>query len=209
MPESAIESLRNPSPATGEDSVRLRILQVGARLIAEYGIAGMSMRHLAAECGFSTGTINYHFTNKRKLSIAVLEFVYRLPADWDAQRARRAGIPRLLAPFVLENELRRNWWKFWLRYGAEASIDPELRAYQVRRMASQERFYARTIREATERGEMHPIYDAEECARALLGLAHGLAVAQVVDGSPESVTRAKAVLELQYETIIRPVVVVE
>lgn len=189
---------------SAEDSVRLRILQIGARLIAEYGIAGMSMRQLASESGFSTGTINYHFTNKRKLSIAVLEFVYRLPDDWDAQRARAAGIPRLLQPFVLENELRRNWWKFWLRYGAEAATDPELRAYQVRRMASQERFYARTIREATERGEMNPVYEPEESARALLGLAHGLAVAQVIDGSPDSVSRAKALLELQYETIIRP-----
>lgn len=189
--------------------MRLRILQISARLIAEHGVAGMSMRQLAIESGFSTGTINYHFTNKRKLSIAVLEFVYRLPDDWDAQRARRAGIPRLLAPFILENELRRNWWKFWLRYGAEAATDPELRAYQVRRMASQERFYARTIREATERGEIRPIYDAEECARALLGLAHGLAVAQVVDGSSESVARAKAVLELQSDTILRPVTTVE
>lgn len=205
MAESAIESLRNPWPASAEDSVRLRILQISARLIAEYGIAGMSMRQLASESGFSTGTINYHFTNKRKLSIAVLEFVYRLPEDWDAQRARRAGISRLLEPFILDTELRRNWWKFWLRYGAEAATDPELRAYQVRRMASQERFYARTIREATERGEMSPLYGPEESARALLGLAHGLAVAQVVDGSPDSVARARSTIEMQYQTIIRPV----
>ncbi len=192
-------------PEFNEDSVRTRILRVGARLISEHGIAGMSMRQLAAEAGYSTGTINYHFQNKRKLSIAVLEYVYRLPTGWSRDDSTPVNLSKLLASFVLENEGRRTWWKFWMRYGAEATTDEELRRHQVTRMERQEDFYARTIAEAVERGELRPDQSPREAARTLLALAHGLAVTQVIDGGTESVERARVVMDAALDSILHPV----
>ena len=57
---------------SGREPRRNEVLQRVTALIGEHGIDGMTMRQVAHATGLSTGTINYHFGNKRGLVLAAL-----------------------------------------------------------------------------------------------------------------------------------------
>ena len=73
-------AVRTEMPATRER--RRELLRAVSELIARNGIDGMSMRQVADAAGMSTGTINYHFKNKRGLIMAAMDYVYSAPQDW-------------------------------------------------------------------------------------------------------------------------------
>src|SRR5512139_3144151 len=55
------------------DSRRPALLDAAARLFAERGFAGTSMRDIAASVGMLSGSIYYHFPSKQALLMAVHE----------------------------------------------------------------------------------------------------------------------------------------
>ncbi len=73
------------SEATSDDSEQRpadqRILDATLTVLARNGLAGASMRAVAAEAGLSVGLANYHFENKTALICAALKRV----GDQDAQ----------------------------------------------------------------------------------------------------------------------------
>lgn len=58
--------------AQGEET-RSILIDVGARLFAQHGYAGVSMRTLAAEAGVNLATVGYHFGGKPGLYAAILQ----------------------------------------------------------------------------------------------------------------------------------------
>src|SRR5690606_4085250 len=108
------------------------------QLIGEQGIDGMTMRQVARATGMSTGTINYHFTNKRSLILAALDATPAAPAMAEDGEP----LPRLQAlfrTFILEDPTVRAWWRFWVEVTAQAARDADLRERQRTRMESQRR----------------------------------------------------------------------
>jgi len=53
-----------------------RLLDAGRRLLPETGIAGLSLRKVAAEAGVNLGMFYYHFGSKRKFVRRVLQEIY-------------------------------------------------------------------------------------------------------------------------------------
>src|SRR5829696_4556120 len=100
-------------------------------LIAAHGIDGTTMRQVAAAAGLSTGTLNYHFTNKRGLILAALDHAFRLPRDWHRYEASAtASLSRIGRNFTVDRPQQANWWRFWMEVTAHAARDPELRQHQ-------------------------------------------------------------------------------
>jgi AcrR family transcriptional regulator len=178
------------------DFRRREVIEAVSDLIADHGIDGTSMRQLAAAAGLSTGTINYHFKNKRALMIAALDAVYVLPANWEQHRDEPAlqQLRILTRQFVLRSKWLKKWWRFWVEYMAHAGRDDELRARQEERYRRQRRFYSRVVARGVASGELRPAVDAEEVADTFLALANGLAVHQVAIGSSISPNRAEEIL---------------
>jgi AcrR family transcriptional regulator len=172
-----------------DESVRAAVLRAATRLIGERGVDGMTMRQVAEASGVSTGTVNYHFRNKRGLVLAAIDGAGISPSVSDTSSAL-GRIEALLSTFVLEDEERRAWWRFWVEATAQATRDPDLRARQQARMEAQRREVEELVGLGIGAGELRPDLDPALLAEPLLALAHGLVLLQVT--SPEAVTVRRA-----------------
>ena len=105
-----------PEPDAGTDGAREprrnEVIRRVITLIGEHGMDGMTMRQVAHATGLSTGTINYHFGNKRGLVLAALASAGEAPEDAVPDGAPISPLTRLrqlLAGFVLDSPERRAW----------------------------------------------------------------------------------------------------
>lgn len=155
------------------------------------------MRDLARCLGVSTGTITHYFPDKQALLIGAMDSVYVLPTDWPEYQAQPLPLQlrRMTEMFVLDDERKRRWGRFWLAYLAGAGHDATLRSYQVERYERQRRFFTRLITIGIEAGAYATNLDAQDEAVRLLALGNGLAMQQVA--TPEGLTpdAARAILD--------------
>jgi len=176
-----------PEVPPGEPEVEPReaALRAVTQLIGEHGVDGMTMRQVARTTGLSTGTINYHFTNKRGLILAALDAAPAAPGGGKAA-SPSVQLRALLHGFILEDDERRAWWRFWVEVTAQAARDHDLRERQRTRMSSQRQEVEELIQLGIQRGELRTEIDPAALAEPLLALAYGLAVQQLI--SPDAAT---------------------
>ncbi|MGE3960345.1 MAG: TetR/AcrR family transcriptional regulator [Dehalococcoidia bacterium] len=173
---------------------RAEVLRAVTRLIGEHGIDGMTMRQVARATAMSTGTINYHFTNKRSLILAALDAAPAAPATGEAG-GPLDRLQALFRGFILEDPDRRAWWRFWVEVTAQAARDADLRDRQRNRMEAQRREVEDLVSLGVQRGELRAELDAGLIAEPLLALAHGLAIQQLISPDAATVRRASDALE--------------
>src|SRR5690606_38425045 len=135
--------------------------------IGERGIDGMTMRQVAQATGMSTGTINYHFTNKRSLILAALDSAPSAPALPEAGGPLER-LQGLFRSFILDEPDQRAWWRFWVEVTAQAARDPELRERQRGRMEAQRQEVEDLIALGVQRGELRPELDPVLISEPLL-----------------------------------------
>lgn len=115
------------------DERRTELASAAARVIARAGITGASMREVAAEAGWTTGTLVHYFSNKHEL------LSFTLQASLEHRRARRLDRRHLSPTEALTETLRnalpldedsRLHWIVTVAFCAQASSDPSLAAIQ-------------------------------------------------------------------------------
>jgi AcrR family transcriptional regulator len=115
------------------DARRLELAAAAARVIARAGVGGASMREVAAEAGWTTGTLVHYFSDKRDL----LRFTLEASLDRRGLRARdRAELPpdealhaTLVGALPVDEDSRLHWL-VTIAFCAQAAGDPELAALQ-------------------------------------------------------------------------------
>lgn len=184
------------SSQNAPDAVETRadVLRAVARLIGEHGVDGMTMRQVAQAAGMSTGTINYHFANKRGLILAALDAAPSVPTEAEGG-GPLSRLHAIFRGFILEDDDRRAWWRFWVEVTAQAARDPDLRDRQRSRMESQRSEVEELVSLGIQRGELRPELDPALISEPLLALAYGLAVQQLVSPDAATVRRASDALE--------------
>ena len=185
--ESGTDSAREPR--------RNEVLHHVTALIGEHGIDGMTMRQVAHATGLSTGTINYHFGNKRGLVLAALASAGEAPEGSVPGGSPLARMRRLLASFVLDSQERRAWWQFWVEVATQSARDEELRRHERARQTAQRRHVEELIEEGMRRDEIRADVDAATAAEPLLALATGLAIMQLTAPDEVTVRRASDAVE--------------
>jgi len=115
------------------DQRRLELAEATARVIARAGVDAASMREIATEAGWTTGTLVHYFANKREL----LDFTLR--ASIERRSARRAELadasPREALRATLTNALPTNedtrlHWIVTVALAGTATSDERLAATQ-------------------------------------------------------------------------------
>ena len=183
------------SAANPREPRRNEVLHHVTALIGEHGIDGMTMRQVAHATGLSTGTINYHFGNKRGLVRAALASAGEAPEGSAPGGSPLSRLRRLLASFVLDSQERRAWWQFWVEVAAQSARDEELRRHERARQTAQRRHVEELIEEGIRRGEIRADVDAATAAEPLIALATGLAILQLTAPDEVTVRRASDTLE--------------
>lgn len=109
---------------------RLDLARATANVIARSGVAGASMREVAAEAGWTTGTLAHYFTNKRQL------LAFTLENSLEQRRAKRVELDTsdplraLLSVALPADDEGRLHWRVTVAFAAHAASDTELQRVQ-------------------------------------------------------------------------------
>jgi AcrR family transcriptional regulator len=111
------------------DARRAALAAATARVIARSGLAGATMRQVAAEAGWTTGALTHYFADKRELLRFTLE------TSLEGRRARRSDRRRMRPDEALRDTLvralpieesARLHWIVTVAFCAQATGDAEL-----------------------------------------------------------------------------------
>ena len=181
------------------DVRRLELADATARLIARGGLGAATMRDVAAEAGFTTGSVTHYFADKREL------LLFTLNASLQRRRARR-DTPSLASPAeVLRasllaalplNEDRRRHWMVTIAFCALAAGDEELAG--VQRTAYRE-FRDWVTAQLIECG--FAVAQAQAEAEWLISLVDGVAVQALFDQESWPAARQSELLEQALSSI--------
>ena len=109
------------------DQRRMELAAAAARVIARAGVDGASMREIATEAGWTTGTLVHYFANKHEL----LDFTLRASIERrSARRSERADLSpaealrsTLASALPTDDDTRLHWIVTVALAGAAASDD--------------------------------------------------------------------------------------
>ena len=160
------------------DQRRMELAAAAARVIARAGVDGASMREIATEAGWTTGTLVHYFANKHEL----LDFTLRASIE---QRSARRSERRELSPadalraslesaLPTDDDTRVHWIVTVALAGAAASDD---------RLAATQRELYRAYRSYLIEllSAMPAVDDAAIEAERLIGLVDGIALQALFD----------------------------
>lgn len=186
---------------------RARIADALMRVAATGGLEAVSLRHVAAEAGVSTGMVQHYFGTKDELMLFALDLVSQGVQARLARRAESLGddpAPRTLVRSLLVEILpldaeRAAEGRVSLAFLAYAAVHPHVGAGLSESIGQMRAFIADRIRAAQAAGEATTAIDPDHAATALLALVDGLGV-HVLAGhySPDD---ALAVFDAHLDTI--------
>jgi len=179
-----------------QEARRQQLVGATVRIIARHGFSNTTLAKVAQEAGLSPGIVNFYFTSKDQLLIAVLkslsdEFMGRLEhalAESGTDPAENLGalIAAILDPTLSQPDKVAVWYAFWGESGA--------RSEYMRLCGERDEAYHRAIlaicRQLSESAPEGYAPDAEAVTWALTGLLDQLW--QEIMMRPENFDRAEA-----------------
>lgn len=179
---------------------RRDLLGVVYEAVSDNGIDGVGMREIAERASVSTGTLNYHFKNKKQLIMAAMKAAYELPEDFATHGSSALSQLKVFVFSAVFRNSKDRFWRFWINCASQATRDMELRDHQNERLERQQKFWGSLLKAASEAGEIGKI-DAEKAAEHLIIFCHGLVVRQVLRPDKETRDRARVLLEEYFEEL--------
>ena len=173
-----------------KEETRAELIDAAATVFARRGFHGASVEQIAAEAGYSTGAVYWHFEDKEDLFLALYESwvstrVAEIEAAWSgegslAQKARAAADDWM-------RQLERNPDAFLLRleFTTQAARDPRLRAKLSARVGAVPLALRRLVEDSVAKEGVGLSLPPEELSLALQALSLGLALEAL--SNPDSV----------------------
>ena len=161
---------------------RAEIIDRATVLFGEVGYRGSSLREIAARCGISHPGLLHHFTTKKALLIALLE--YRDELD-GARFSGEPGVERLrqIVDLAADNEQRRGTVELYVVLAAEATAaDHPAHDYFATRYGRALDIAAQSFDVARGHGQLRAGVDPTAAAQELIALMDGLQLQWLLDG---------------------------
>ena len=178
---------------------RRELADAACRVIARNGLSATTLADVAAESGWSIGSIRYYFPNKDELVAAAL---WRAGERVDEQiRRRTAGGMTMSDLRIAALELlplddgRREMYLVYLAFLAQAAVVPALAAAAEGTAQRLQEPLAARIAHLVRAGELPAHLDAEQEAARLRVLLDGLSIELVTSPRHTSAEWAEAVLD--------------
>lgn len=172
------------------DQRRRELADAVCRVVAREGVETVSLRLVAAEAGWSIGSMRYYFATKAELLAFALGHVADRIAERLERRARAGGPLDRLQAVLIEllplDEGRREEHLVWLAFTARASVDASLAGQAQGVWLRLHEALTELLRGACAAGEITAALDPDHEATRLQALVDGLAVQLVA--APAGVT---------------------
>lgn len=175
---------------------RQKIAQVAAEVIAREGVEAATVRHIAAQLGFSTTLITDCFEDKTDLLVSAYRFVSTNTLTQFEQRVARHPGEILGSLVALSAVDETSWcgWRVHVAFWEKAVRDPVLAAEQRACIATSRR----SIVSALELG-YGPGGDINGVAQQVIALIHGISIQVLFEGESWSRDQIRKMLSKQIE----------
>jgi AcrR family transcriptional regulator len=166
------------------------------RVVTRDGIEAASVRRVAAEAGWSTGSLRHYFDSQADLLAFAMELVIER-AGARIEAVSRSGLPREIAERALHEVIpldaeRRAEMQVWLAFTAQSLVRPDLRALRDRAHVG-----IRTLCEAVAELLGAPA----DSAQRLHALVDGLALHAILDPATTTPERQAELLAAELDTL--------
>jgi AcrR family transcriptional regulator len=209
MDDTAAATLPRRTQAERRAAARDRLLQGAAELIAECGLAAVTLAQVGERAGYSRGIANHHFGTKAAL---IEELIRQVEEEFVATTAPVRNLGASVDELVTTSSIfiglledlpaiHRAFLVLW----ASAVADDELRP----RMAASDATFREAVTAIVERGkargEVDDSLDADTFAVMLLGQLRGLALQHLIAGDEIDLAHARRGLEAAIRALLQPV----
>lgn len=189
-----------------DHSERREIFAAAAlRVIMREGIAGLTVREVAKEAGFTTGALTHYFHSKDQLLIEASEHSARLVRA-RMERAERTkpaleAIRKVVALALPLTAETRGYWRIWVGYWERSSYDDEVSRVMRLRYDEWRGRLARLLARAQEEGAVAPGVQVQHAAVSLVALVDGIGVQVLLGVGRIPPSRQRAMFDLWLETV--------
>lgn len=175
------------------------------RVIMRDGVAGLTVRAVAKEAGFTTGALTHYFHSKDQLLIEASELSARLVRDL-MEKAEKISpaldairkVVSFALPLTAES---RGYWKIWLGYWERSSVDPDVNKVMQLRYDEWRDRLARLLERARREGDVAATVDPKRAAQELVLLVDGIGVQVLLGVGRIPPARQKALFDLWLDTV--------
>jgi|SRR6185312_3380908 len=194
-----------------DHSERREIFAAAAlRVIQKEGIAGLTVRRVSQEAGFTTGALTHYFQSKDQLLVEASEQSAKLVREQMLKAEEIApaleAIRQVVALALPLTPVRRSYWRIWVGFWERSSYDDGVARVMRLRYAEWRERLARLLKRAKVEGDVAPDVDIPQAANALVALIDGIGVEVLLGVQKISPARQRAMFELWLDTVrTRPI----
>ncbi|MEJ3655595.1 TetR/AcrR family transcriptional regulator [Actinomycetes bacterium KLBMP 9759] len=166
-------------PRVVDHDERRRTLALAAcAVIARSGLAGATMRDVAAEAGCTTGMVSHYFADKDQLLVAALGAATSAVAQRITRTAaeRPGDLVAVLAESLPLDDVRRREWRVWTAFWGAAVGNPALAREHAARYARWRGGLATVLAEEPWAGAVH-----EDAAETVMTAVDGIGLHAVFE----------------------------
>lgn len=174
---------RTRGPGAHHDQRRQEIADAVLAVVADQGLAAVSLTSVAARAGVSAGRVQHYFPSKQQLLTAAFNrgnalntarIRARLGQDLDTA-APRDVLTAVLVELIPHDEATTAQLRVRHAFGAQALSDPTIAARLRQMYADFHHQFAELLRRDQADGRVPTTYDADDTAAGLAAHAEGLA----------------------------------
>lgn len=189
-----------------DHSERREIFAAAAlRVIMRDGIAGLTVREVAKEAGFTTGALTHYFRSKDQLLIEASELSSRLVRVQmeraETTRPAIEAIRRVVALALPLTAERRGYWRIWVGYWERSGYDDDVARVMRLRYEEWRSRLGRMLARAQGEGDVAPDVDIRHAAESLVALVDGIGVQVLMGVTRIPPARQRAMFDLWLDTI--------
>lgn len=187
------------------DERRAQLIEAVWQVIARDGMENVTVRTIAAETGFSAGTLAHYFQDKDDILVSALRLSHeQIAARWEAKLEGLNGL-EALKELVLDNlpldDERELETRLAMNYWSRAVTHEHVVSSQWRAGPSLFRRLADLASEAQELGEIDSTEPAEDIAERLHALIDGLSLHSLLYDDRLTRERQEHLMEAEFRRL--------
>lgn len=193
---------------SGHDERRAAFAAAAFRALAREGLAGLTVRNVAKEAGYTTGALVHYYPSKSQLFVAASEhaaYVVRPRMEQDEVAHHGIeGLRRVIYDALPTTAEARDIWSVWQVFWDRAQTDPVIGAIAQDRYAEWHGRLERLIRRAQQEGHIDPEADASMLAQIATVMVDGVAIQTLRTNARLSAKRQRAIIDSWIAALPRP-----
>jgi len=193
---------------SGHDERRSAFAAAAFRALARDGLAGLTVRNVAKEAGYTTGALVHYYPSKDQLFVAASEhaaYVVRPRMEQDeAAFGGIEGLRRVIYDALPTTAEARDLWSVWLVFWDRAKTDPVIGGIAQERYTEWHGRLERLIRRAQDDGEIDTAVDAGMLAQFATVIVDGVAIQTLRTSARLSAKRQRAMIDAWLDGLPRP-----